>query len=115
VRDAIKYTQRAIVTEELAAALLGIPNVKVGEAVYSDDAGNMGDVWGGGTVLAYTALGSLSAEEPSYGYTYRLRGNPTVDQPHYDADHKSWIYPVTDERAPVQTGFEAGFLIAGAV
>lgn len=111
VKDRIKYTQRAIVTEDIAASLLEIPNVVVGKGVVADDAGNFSDVWGNNAVLAYTAIGSLTAEEPSYGYTYRLRGNPTVDQPHYDPDHKSWIYPVTDERIPVQTGFTAGFLI----
>jgi len=110
VIDRIKYTQRALLTEQLAAELTEIPNVVVGKAVTADDAGAFSDVWGNDVVLAYTALGSLSAEEPSYGYTYRLRGNPTVDQPWYDSNTKSWIYPVTDERIPVQTGFTAGFL-----
>lgn len=112
VTDRIKYTQRAIITEQLAGALVEIPNVVVGKAISSDDSGTFSDVWGNYVVLAYTALGSMSAEEPSYGYTYRLRGNPTVDQPHYDPDHKSWIYPVTDERKAVQTGFTAGFLFS---
>jgi hypothetical protein len=111
VKDRIKYTQTALITEQLAAALLGIPNVSVGKAVSAADDGTFGDVWGNNVVLAYTALGSLSAEEPSYGYTYRLNGNPTVDQPWYDPTHKSWIYTVTDERVPVQTGFTAGFLV----
>lgn len=112
VKSNIKYTQRAIVTEQIAASLIEVPNVVVGKGVSAADDGTLSDIWGNYCVLAYTAIGSLSAEEPSYGYTYRLRGNPAVESPHYDADTRSWIYPVTDERAAVQTGFDAGYLFS---
>lgn len=112
VTDRIKYTQRALVTEAIAANLVEIPNVVVGKGVAAADDGTMSDIWGNYAILAYTAIGAMNAAQPSYGYTYRLRGNPSVDQPHYDPDTKSWIYPVTDERIPVQTGFDAGFLFS---
>ncbi len=111
----IQFTQTALVDVQLAMRLLGLDQLKIGEAVFKNPVtGQRQDVWDGGSVLAYTNIGSLSAEEPSYGYTYRYKGNPTVDQPWYDHDVKSWVYPVTDEREPVVSGITAGFLVQGA-
>ncbi|CAK0772392.1 hypothetical protein WCLP8_4870007 [uncultured Gammaproteobacteria bacterium] len=50
-------------------------------------------------------------EEPSYGYTYTMKGHPMVEAPYYDNNKRSTIYGVTFERKPVLTGQCAGFLI----
>lgn len=114
--ERIKYTGRDIVTAELLASLWDVKKVYVGDAVYADDAGNFIDVWGKSVVIAYTETGTLQdAGLPSYGYTYRLRNNPTVESPYLDRPSKSWIYPVTDELAPVIAGALAGYLISAAV
>ncbi|MCB1738709.1 MAG: hypothetical protein KDH20_02005 [Rhodocyclaceae bacterium] len=114
--DRIKYTGRDVPTPELLASLFGVDRVVVGEAVYADAAGAFSDVWGKSVVVAYTDTSGLAdMGVPSYGYTYRLSGYPVVEQPYQDRNAKSWIYPVTDECAPVIAGAEAGYLISAAV
>lgn len=111
VLDRIKHTQTGIVTEQIAAVLLQVERVVVGKAIYADAADAFADVWGNSCVLAYVALGSKEKEEPSYGYTYTLRGHPAVMQPWYDPDTNSWVYPAMYERLPVMTQLGSGFLV----
>ena len=114
--DRTKYTGRDVPTAELLAALFGVERVLVGGAVYTDAAGNMVDVWGKNVVLAFTDIsGVADFGLPSFGYTYRLNGAPMVELPYQDRNAKSWVYPVTDEVAPVISGAGAGYLITGAV
>ena len=110
VIDRTKYTGRDSATPELLAALFGVQQVLVGDAVYENDAGALVDVWGKYCVVAYTELG-----RPTYGYTYRLGGYPVVEQAYHDRPSKSWVYPVTDEVQPVIAGVDGGYLISGAV
>lgn len=116
VIDRMKYTGRDVPTVEMLAALFGLDRVLIGDAVFADDAGVFSDVWGKDMVLAYTETASLAEMgTPSYGYTYRLDGYPVVEEPYFDRNAKSWIYPVTDEVAPVIAGADAGYLITNAV
>jgi Phage major capsid protein E len=114
--DRLKYTQREIATPELLASLFDVERVLVGDAVYVDDAGVMNDIWGKFCVLAYTDIAPVNdASTPSYGYTYRLGGYPTVSMPYYENSVLSWVYQVLDEVSPVIAGAEAGYLISAAV
>jgi hypothetical protein len=116
VIDRMKYTGRDIATPELLASLFDVAKVFVGDAVYADDAGTFSDVWGKDVILAYTEIGSVADRgKPSYGYTYQLEGYALVEEPYYDRNAKSWIYPVTDEVAPVIAGATAGYLITNAI
>lgn len=116
VLDRMKYTGRDVATPELLAALFGLDKVLIGDAVYSDDAGNFSDVWGKDVVLAYAEVGTVAEQgKPSFGYTYQLAGYPVVEEPYFDRNTKSWIFPVTDEVAPVIAGADAGYLITNAV
>ncbi len=110
----LKYTQREVATAELLASLFGLERVVVGDAVF-ESGGTMADVWGKDAILAYTDTGSLDAARPSYGYTYRLRNYPIVEQPYAEKSVRSWVYPVIDEVSPVIAGPDAGFLIQNAV
>ncbi|ACL71497.1 conserved hypothetical protein [Thioalkalivibrio sulfidiphilus HL-EbGr7] len=113
--DRIKYTGRDSITPEMLASLWNLQRVVVGDAVYAEDDGDLVDVWGGDVIVAYTEVGSLADMGlPSYGYTYRLRNFPIVEQPYQDRNAKSWIYPVTDEVDPVMAAGLAGFLIRNA-
>lgn len=113
--DRIKYTGRDSATPELLAQLFGVKKVVIGDAVF-DNGGTFADVWGKSVVVAYTELGSVAEQGlPSFGYTYRLNGYPLVEQPYADRNAKSWVYPVTDEVAPVIAGNTAGYLISAAV
>jgi len=115
--DRLKYTGRDVATVEILAALFGLDKVVVGNAIYSNDAGTVfTDVWGKDVVLAYTETGTVAdMGEPSYGYTYTLSGYPQVEEPYYDRNTKSWVYPVTRAEAPVLASAAAGYLITNAV
>ncbi|MDB5802271.1 MAG: hypothetical protein JWL63_3210 [Rhodocyclales bacterium] len=115
ILERIKYTGRDSVTTEMLAALWSVKRVVVGDAVYEDTAGLLADVWGKDVVVAYVELGTVAdGGLPSYGYTYRLRGNPVVEVPYQDRNAKSWIYPVTDELSPVLAAALSGFIIKAA-
>lgn len=114
--DRLKYTGRDVATPELLAALFGVKQVLIGDAVYENDAGVMTDVWGKFVVVAYTETGGIAdMGRPTYGYTYRLRGFPIVEPTYQDRNAKSWVYPVTDEVSPVIAGAAGGYLISAAV
>lgn len=114
--DRLKYTGRDSVTTDLLANLWDVDRVLVGNAVYTDAAGLMTDVWGKFVVVAYTNIASAQdLGEPSYGYTYRLDGAPYVEQGYQDRNAKSDIYPVTDEVSPVMAAAISGYLISAAV
>ena len=116
VVDRIKYTGRDIATPELLASLFGVQQVLIGDSIQAADDGTFSDTWGKFVVLAYTPIASLASQGlPSYGYTYQLEGAPTAEEPYYDRNTKSWIYPVTDTCAPVIAGAESGYLISAAV
>lgn len=116
VLDRIKYTGRDVATTDLLASLFGVQQVLVGDAVNAADDGTFADTWGKFVVLAYTPTASVAAQgTPSYGYTYQLIDRPVAEEPYYDRNTKSWIYPVSDSCAPVMVGAESGYLISGAV
>lgn len=114
--ERMKYTGRDVATVELLASLFGLAQIAVGEAVFADDNGEFFDVWGKDMILAYVELGSMAdMGKPSYGYTYQLQGYPEVEETYFERNIKSWVYPVTDEVAPVIAGADAGYLISNAV
>lgn len=107
-----KYTSSDSITADMLAKLFNLRRLVVGEAVYMNEGSEqMVDVWGNAAVLAYVPEQISSRRQPSFGYTYALEGHPIVEEPYNDRNAKSWIYPVTYERAPVLSGIESGFLI----
>lgn len=117
VIERIKYTGRDVATPELLASLFSVQRVVVGDGIYSNDDGTQFiDIWGRDVVIAYTNMApAQSGGLPSYGYTYQLKGYPSVEEPYYDRNAKSWIYPVTRAEQPVLASASAGFLITNAV
>ena len=114
VLERFKYTSADSITTAMIAAMLNLKNVVVGDAVIAGSDDSFSDVWGGDAVLAYVAQptgGINNGGEPSYGYTYTMGGHPLVEQTYYENNAKSWIYPVTYERAPVLSGITAGYLL----
>lgn len=103
------------ITPAMLAGLFNVEKVIVGRGIYFNDANVSTDIWGNDAVLAYVPQGSLSIEEPSFGYTYTMDGNPIVEQAYFDNNSKSWIYGVNFERAPVLSGIAAGYLFKSAV
>lgn len=101
----------SMITPKMLAGLFNVDKVVVGAAIVTGDNGVSSDIWGNNAVLAYVPQGETFMEEPSYGYTYTLDGNPLVEQPYYDNNAKAEIYGVTMERAPVLSGISSGYLI----
>jgi len=114
IRDHFKHTSPDNITVGMLQTYFGIPRILVGDAVYADADGHMHDVWGTDVVLAYVSQ-QRRARVPSFGWLYRLRNHPMVEQPWFDKDVKSWKYPVTDEVSPELVGPDAGVLIQGAI
>lgn len=100
------------VTQDDFKKLVEVDNLVVGESVVWDPQTNkFVDVWGNCAVLAYVPPNPSGQEQPSYGYTYTLAQSPFVETPYWEPQSKSWIYGLTDDRAPVLCGMNAGFLI----
>lgn len=112
--DKFKYTSADSLTTAMLANYFRVKNVVVGEAVYADDADALNDVWGNDAVLAYVPETlQKSIHQPSYGYTYTMRGHPMVEPGYWDKGCKSWIFGVGFERAAVLSGITSGFLFQG--
>jgi len=114
ILERFKYTSSDSITAEMLARLFNLRRVVVGDAVYMEEGSNaMVDVWGNNAVLAYVPQQITTRRAPSFGYTYTLTNNPLTEEPYNERNQKSWVYPVTYERAPVLSGIESGFLIQG--
>lgn len=120
ILDRVKHTGRDSVTVEILAALWNVKEVIVGEAVVATGVNDaFGDVWGDDVIVAYVAPscaggGRRNSAEPSYGYTYAIPGMPSVENPYWDNNAKSWIYGVSNDATPVLSGITAGYLIQNA-
>ena len=123
VRAAFSGDAGSLTVEQLARAF-DVPRVLVAGAVSAATAEPLTaapasspftDIWGKDVILAYAPERPNGMEEPSYGYTYRMKGHPFVEPARWDGDTRSWVYGVSYERAPVLSGMSAGYLIKDAV
>lgn len=111
VVERFKFTTNEPISIDMFKKLVEIETVAVGKAISASDAGVFSDLWGNNAILAYVPKNPSGMEEPSYGYTYTMEGHPLVEEAYFERQSKSWIYGVTNERAPVLTGMLAGYLI----
>lgn len=109
-------SERAIINTAMLASLFDVEQVAVGRARFLNSLTDtkFTPVWGEDAILAFTQLGSPQRGAPSYGYTYAMDGHPMAEPAYYKQANKSWMYPVTYERAPVIAGAAAGYLFQGA-
>jgi hypothetical protein len=112
--DRIKYSMKGVLTLDLMKEIFGIPNIFVGDALKSSDAGVLSKVWSDFVVLAYVAQGSESEHEPSYGYDLGKKGYPLTDV-YTSQGGKVDNVRVTDIHKPVMVGAVAGYLISDAL
>ena len=118
IKDQFKYTSSDSITAAMLANVFDLDQLAVGKSVMlesPDDDAAFTDVWGLDAILAYVPTKTTGFEEPSFGYTYRLKGHPQVESERWDGGKKSWLYGVTYERVPVLCGAPSGFLFQGAV
>lgn len=107
--------ERKIVTAKDYQDIFDVERVVIGASVIADSQDQFEDVWKNDVILAYVPTVITSKAQPSFGYTYRLKGHPNVEQMWYDRSCKSWIAGVEYERQPLLTGIQSGFLIQSAV
>jgi len=111
--ERIKYSQVGVITLDLLKAVFGIPNIFVGESVFSDDGINFSDIWADNVILAYVTNPSGMAStpyEPCFGYTLRVRGFPFVDTWEENGG-KITVVRTTDNFDVKIVGIESAFLI----
>ena len=109
-------TDRMPATLAQLQALFEVDRFVEAGAIQNPGTGDFVDVWGNDIVLAYVSPKSLQAMgSMNYGYTYRLRGRPVVEQPYYDKTHRSWLSQVVNAQQAVLTSVDSGYLIQGAV
>ncbi len=112
--ERIKYSMKGVLTLDLMKEIFGIPNIFVGDALKSTDAGVLSKVWSDFVVLAYVAQGSESEFEPSYGYDLFKKGYPQTDV-YTSQGGKVDNVRNTDIHKPVMVGAVAGYLISDAL
>lgn len=128
VKEQFKYTSSDSITASmLANYFFGTERgdgrtagrILVGDAVYAeseDEDAQMVDIWGKDAILAYVPMTeNQSRRRPAYGYTYKLRNHPVVEEGYRDRNAKSWVYPTTFDRQPQLTSMDAGYLIQDLV
>lgn len=113
IADKIKHTRIAIITEELLASLWGVKKVIVGKSL-KKVGGVRQRIWGKHVVVAHVPEQSVQ-DEPSFGYTFRLKNTPTVDMPYWRKKNRSWVYGVDADFDTQLIMPEAGYLIQNAV
>ena len=113
VLDRIKYTQSAVMTQELLRQLLDFDELYVGDSVYANDDNVFNDIWSDNVVIAYVPKSSKdvprSYYEPAFAYTLKKKNNPVVDS--YTEGGKVEIVRNTDIFIPKVVGSDAGYLI----
>jgi len=102
------------VTKEMLEKYFEVDRLVSGEAVFteSENAESFEDVWGGSEVqLVYVPQTQTpSRRAMGWGYTYQLKGYPSVGKPEYYSTIRSWQQQVEDEFSAEVTAPEAGFL-----
>lgn len=121
IKDIVKYTQIAVMTEAIAAQLLRVEKVSVGNMVYGTGPGGgvgeadltPGNIWeqngttGNSVVFAWVGSGW---GVPSYGYTYNLNGFPIVTSYRWEII-KSQLYDSQQNYNVAITKVNAGAII----
>lgn len=111
--ERFKYTSAESITAKMLAGLFDLDELAVGKTTYVDDTGAgaaFKEAWGNVAALAYTPLQDPAIEQPSFGYTYTLKGHPFVEQAVWENGIRSWVHGVSYARKPVLTGIASGFL-----
>nr|DAN90201.1 MAG TPA: major capsid protein [Caudoviricetes sp.] len=110
ILEHFKYTSAKAVSVDMLRDLLDVEIIKVGRALYVDDAGKTQPVWGNDAILSYSDQNPSGMESPAFGYDYTLEGHPMVEEAYYDDHTTTYYYPVTLTHKPVLTGTAAGYL-----
>lgn len=91
IKDIVKYSQMAVITEEMIKQIFGVQYVNVGEAVYSSDGDTFSDIWGDHVSITYTPPAAEMAEGTTpHTVTFNLAGYPIV-KTYDDAINRNYL------------------------
>lgn len=108
-------TDRTPLSIEQLAKLFDLERIVVGKAVVHNGT-KFADLWANNAILAFTTPGSAADQgSPSFGYTYRLKDRPWVEEPYFENNTVTWYYPTSDAYQAALTGKAAGFLFSNVV
>ena len=119
LRDKLAAGERnVLLSDEMLKNLLGVDDIIVGEAVYSEAAGKgTKDIWGNfaSLIVRPTVISDGNDEgETGFAYTFRRRGMPFIDR--YDGvGGKVEFVRYTDIRKAAVVGGACGFLFQNPV
>lgn len=104
-------------TLEMAAALLGVERILVGDAQYDTvkegQTATMGYVWGKDVILAYISK-TPKIKQVQLGYTMKLKGARIIDR-WTETAYKTDFVRATDEYQPMIVALEAAYLMKTVV
>lgn len=111
IREHFKLTTAQTVTYQMLKDYFDVKHFGVAEAVETLDGDTLQDVWGNDLILAFVNHSERrTRRQPSYGYTFGLRGYPIVTPLRWDPDTQSWKGEQIDEWSPEVVGDDSGFL-----
>jgi hypothetical protein len=113
VRDQFKYVKDDSLTIGMVQRFFNIEKCAIATCLVKDPiTGLKRDILQNEVILAYVNQ-ELDPEaiEPSFGYTYTLKGYPIALPSYYEENRETWLFPVKAERAPLITYNGAGFLV----
>lgn len=116
----VSNAQVGVLTIDLMKQLFDIPNIVVGEGVYSVNNQDFTDLWKGFAGVFYRnpqTTETRTARQPRFGHTLRLRGNPISDKYNESGGQfaKLTIVRSTDINQELIVGAEAGFIFKNTV
>lgn len=114
ILEHFKHTSAKAVSVDMLRDLLDVEIIKVGRALYVDDADKTQPVWGNDAILTFSDQNPSGMESPSFGYDYTLESHPMVEEAYYDDRTTTFYYPVTLTHKAVMTGTAAGYLFKDA-
>jgi hypothetical protein len=114
VVDKIKYLRGVQLTLPMLSEIVEVPEIKIGQSVFSSDGETFEDVWRDNAVLAYVDKNEKAVRSefnPSFGYTFQREGKPEIDS-YSENGGKKKIIRATDNYCLRVTSTDAAFLIS---
>jgi len=119
VLEQFKYTSSMSITLKMLEEYFEVEEIIVPKAVSlpegATEDSDFEDIWGNFAQLCFVPKSIVGLHVPSFGYTYRLRNYPMVEEAYYEKRNKSFINGVTLEERPYMTANEGGFLLSNVI
>jgi hypothetical protein len=128
VTEHYKHTSSTSLTEDILARRFGVDQILVGKAISKPTKMSpTGVIWGNYAQLCYVNRNSINGElglaaspnmnreQPSFAYTYIMRGEPQISNRWYEEKTGNFYWKIDYDRQPVITMPQGGFLFINPV